>query len=344
MKKLTVAVASVAFAAFAQEPAPVAEPVQAAEPAPVPAEVVAAPAPAPAEAVAAPTPAAAPQAEADSEEEETSPSSLFWGFGSTGIYSGYQLYGNLLNSEPTWQTYAEGNMNLPFDIGSVGIGFWMNSDLTDKRRGLYGKWFNEQDYNIHFDRTFWFNDDKTWGLAYRTEVVWYYYPHHRGHHPGNRAGGRTHFQSSVSTMTTTDWNHYFELVNPYVNPYFKWVREYHENNANLFLGGLKKKIALNDSGTVSITPQFELVWRSKRYNWCFPTAGWSELHGSGMATSRLGFDANWQFAKNFGLFAKVYWCHTIDHDLRHAAETGYGNDYGQYKDFAWGGVGVTWNF
>ncbi len=276
------------------------------------------------------------------EAEDSAP--LFWGFGSSGIYSGYQLYGSLLNSEPTWQTYAEGNMNLPWDIGSVGIGVWFNSDLTDKRHGLYGKWFNEIDPNIHFDHMFWFDDDKTWGLAYRTEVVWYWYPHHRGHHkPAKIGDGRIrNSQNSVSTFTTMDWNHYFELKNPYVTPYFKWVHEYHENKANLFLGGLKKTVGITDD--ISITPLFELVYRSHRYNWCFATDGWEELHGSGMATSRLGFDLNWQFAENFGLFAKVYWCHTIDHDLRHAAEAGSGADYGQYKDFAWGGVGVTWNF
>ena len=285
----------------------------------------------------------APENAAETEQEDDG-APLFWGFGNTGIYSGYQLYGSLLNSEPTWQTYMEGNLNLPWDIGSVGIGLWFNNDLTDKRNGQYGKWLNELDPNIHFDHTFWFDDDKVWGLAYRTEVVWYYYPHHRGHHPETQwaRGRRGHFQSSVSTFTTMDWNHYFELKNPYVTPYFKWVHEYHENKANLWLAGLKKTIGIGDD--ITITPTFELVYRSHRYNWCFPTAGWSELHGSGMATSRLGFDVNWQFAKNFGLFAKLYWCHTIDHDLRHACESGYGNDYGQYKDFAWGGVGLTWNF
>ena len=312
MKKLMIAAAAcAAFAAFADEPKSDDSQAQANQP-------------------------------AEAEKEDGAP--LFWGFGSSGIYSGYQLYGSLLNSEPTWQTYAEGNLNLPWDIGSVGVGIWFNSDLTDKRNGQYGKWFNEFDPNIHFDHTFWFDDDKVWGLAYRTEFVWYYYPHHRGHHPATQwaRGRRGHFQSSVSTFTTMDWNHYFELKNPYVTPYFKWVHEYHENKANLFLGGLKKTIGITDD--ITITPTFELVYRSHRYNWCFPTAGWSEPNGSGMATSRLGFDLNWQLAAHFGLFAKVYWCHTIDHDLRHACETGYGNDYGQYKDFAWGGVGVTWNF
>ena len=292
MKKLMIAAAAcAAFAAFADEPKADDSQAQANQP-------------------------------AEAEKEDGAP--LFWGFGSSGIYSGYQLYGSLRNSEPTWQTYAEGNLNLPLDIGSVGVGLWFNSDLTDKRNGQYGKWFNEFDPNIHFDHTFWFDDDKVWGLAYRTEVVWYYYPHHRGHHPETQwaRGRRGHFQSCVST--------------------FKWVHEYHENKANLFLGGLKKTIGITDD--ITITPTFELVYRSHRYNWCFPTAGWSELNGSGMATSRLGFDLNWQLAAHFGLFAKVYWCHTIDHDLRHACETGYGNDYGQYKDFAWGGVGVTWNF
>ena len=314
MKKLMVAAVSAAvFAAFADEPKPAAQD-------------------------------AGAQSEAEEAEAEEDEAPLIWGFGSTGIYSGYQLYGDLLNSEPTWQTYAEGNINLPWEIGSVGVGIWLNTDLTDKRNGQYGKWFNEQDYNIHFDHTFWFDDDRVWGLGYRTEVVWYYYPHHRGHNPSTQwaKGRRGHYQSSVSTMTTMDWNHYFELKNPFVTPYFKWVHEYHENKANLFLGGLKKTIGIADD--VTVTPTWELVWRSHRYNWCFPTAGWSELHGSGMASSRLGFDISWQFAEHLSLFAKVYWCHIIDHDLRHACETGSGNDYGQYKDFAWGGVGLAWNF
>lgn len=311
MKKLMIAAAAcAAFAAFADEPKSDDSQAQANQP-------------------------------AEAEKEDGHP--LFWGFGSSGIYSGYQLYGSLLNSEPTWQTYAEANMNLPWDIGSVGVGLWFNSDLTDKRHGLYGKAFNELDPNIHFDHTFWFDDDKTWGLAYRTEVVWYYYPHHRGHHgPWSPRGRSRNSQNSVSTFTTMDLNHYFELKNPFVTPYFKWVHEYHENKANLFLGGLKKTVGITDD--ISITPTWELVYRSHRYNWCFATDGWEELHGSGMASSRLGFDLNWQFAEHFGLFAKLYWCHTIDHSLRHAAENGSGGDYGQYKDFAWGGVGVTWNF
>ena len=311
MKKLMVAAVTAAvFAVFADEPKPAAQNAEA-------------------------------QSEAEEAEEDGAP--LFWGFGSTGIYSGYQLYGSLLNSEPTWQTYAEGNLNLPWDIGSVGVGLWFNSDLTDKRHGLYGKAFNELDPNIHFDHTFWFDDDKTWGLAYRTEVVWYYYPHHRGHHgPWSPRGRSRNSQNSVSTFTTMDWNHYFELKNPFVTPYFKWVHEYHENKANLFLGGLKKTVGITDD--ISITPTWELVYRSHRYNWCFATDGWEELHGSGMASSRLGFDLNWQFAEHFGLFAKLYWCHTMDHSLRHAAENGSGGDYGQYKDFAWGGIGLTWNF
>ena len=313
MKKLMVAAVTAAvFAAFADEPKPAAQ-------------------------------NAAAQNEAEEAETEEDDAPLFWGFGSTGIYSGYQLYGSLLNSEPTWQTYAEGNLNLPWDIGSVGVGLWFNSDLTDKRHGLYGKAFNELDPNIHFDHTFWFDDDKTWGLAYRTEVVWYYYPHHRGHHgPWSPRGRSRNSQNSVSTFTTMDWNHYFELKNPFVTPYFKWVHEYHENKANLFLGGLKKTVGITDD--ISITPTWELVYRSHRYNWCFATDGWEELHGSGMASSRLGFDLNWQFAEHFGLFAKLYWCHTMDHSLRHAAENGSGGDYGQYKDFAWGGIGLTWNF
>ena len=257
----------------------------------------------------------------------------FWGFGNYGMYSGYQLYGSLVNSEPTLQGYLEGNMQFLYDdmdFGYLGVGLWSNTDLTDKRRNSYGKAFNEWDPNIHWGKTFWFDDDKTWGLDYRTEVVWYYYPHRR------------HNTMWGSTATTMDWNHAFELKNPYVTPYFKWVHEYHENKANLFLGGFKKSVSVCKGLTV--TPQAEWVYRSSRYNWCFPTAGFTEFHGGGMASFRLGAEATYMFTDWFGLFAKAYWCHTWDHSLRAAAEHGSGADYGQYKDFAWGGVGVAFNF
>ncbi len=270
-------------------------------------------------------------------------------YGNYGINSGYQLYGSLLNSEPTMSGYQEIHADFridDLDLGQLAIGVWSNNDLTNKRRGLYGKAFNEYDPQIHWTRTFWFDDEKTWGLKYLTEFVWYIYPNNRGHHAGNPAGGRGHYQSSVHTMTTMDWNHYFELQNPYVTPYFKWVHEYHENKANLFLGGLKKKVALDELITegLSLTPTLELVYRSHRYNWCFPTAGWSELHGSGMASLRLGTDINFGLTDHIGLFAKIYWCHTVDRSLRSAAEHGYGNDYGQYKDFAWGAIGLEFYF
>ena len=63
-----------------------------------------------------------------------------------------------------------------------------------------------------------------------------------------------------------------------------------------------------------------------------------------MASLRVGADANYRLTDNIGLFAKVYWCHTVDHSLRSAAEHGSGGDYGQYKDFAWGAMGVSFNF
>ena len=287
-------------------------------------------------------PAQAP-AEQPAETTESTDAPAFWGFGNFGVYSGYQLYGSLVNSEPTAQGYAEINANLLFedlDLGYLGVGVWFNNDLTDKRRDLYGKALNEFDPNIHWGKTFWFDDDKTWGLGYRTSVIWFYYPHGRGH--DHNTHGKHHFQYGHKTMTTVDWDHYFELTNPYITPFVNWVHEYHENKANLWEIGAKKTIVLSDE--FSLTPQFVWTYRSHRYNWCFPTAGWTETHGSGFASVKLGVDANYQLTEHFGLFAKVYWCHTYDHSLRAAAEHGNGGDYGQYKDFAWGGVGVTFNF
>ena len=264
-------------------------------------------------------------------EEKDDP--LFWGFGNYGIYSGYQLYGSLLNSEPTLQGYLEGNINLSikgWDLGYLGLGVWSNTDLTDKRRDSYGKAFNEWDPNVHYGKTFWFDDDNKWGLDYRTSFVWYYYPHRR------------HDHLFGSTATTMDWNHSFALLNPFVVPFLDCVHEYHENNADLLQFGLKRACGVTDAFT--LTPSLTFVYRDHRYNWCFPTAGFTEFHNGGIATMKLMLEANYQITHYFGLFAKVAYCSVIDRDLRDAADNGSGADYGQYKDFAWGGLGVTVNF
>jgi len=276
------------------------------------------------------------------EEKDDAP--IIWGFGNYGIYSGYQLYGSLLNSEPTMQGYAEVNFNLNFindwDLGYLGVGIWSNTDLTDKRRDLYGKAFNEWDPNVHWGKTFWFDDKQTWGLDYRASVVWYYYPHGRGHDYNSH--GKTHFQYGHDTMTTMDFNHSLALLNPYLVPYVDFVHEYHENNSDLIQFGVKRAFSPVDK--LTLTPSVTFVYRDHRYNWCFPTAGWTETHNGSIATMRWQLDANYQLTDHFGLFAKVAYCSVIDRDLRDAADHGSGGDYGQYKDFAWGGMGVSFNF
>lgn len=321
MKKLMIALcATASFCAFAQEeaaPAPVEQPVEVA---------VEQPAPAPAE----------QPAEQPVEATEPTDAPLFWGFGNTGIYSGYQLYGSLVNSQPTWQTYLEANVNLScgdLDLGYLGVGLWFNSDLTSRRHQSYGRFFNEFDPNIHWGKTFWFDDDRTLGLDYRTSVVWYYYPHHEYQdHP-----------SWGETKTTMDWNHSLALVNPYITPFIDIVHEFHESHATLLQFGAKRAFELSDNFT--LTPMVVAVWRSHRYNWCFPTGFGAFRDGSGFATLKFELDANYKLTDNFGLFAKVAYCTVIDHDLRHNIDHDlHGNAYGDNKDFVWGGVGVTFNF
>ncbi len=258
----------------------------------------------------------------------------FWGFGNYGMYSGYQLYGSLVNSEPTLEGYLEGNLQFAagdFDLGYLGIGVWSNTDLTDKRRRSYGKAFNEWDPNVHYGRTFWFDDEQKWGLDYRTTIVWYYYPHRRHEHLWGK------------TDTTMDWNHSFALKNPFVTPFLDWVHEYHENNADLLQFGVKRDFAVLDD-RLTLTPSVTFVYRDHRYNWCFPTAGFTEFHNGGLATMKWMLEANYKITDNFGIFAKAAYCSVIDPDLRDAADHGSGADYGQYKDYAWGGLGVTVNF
>lgn len=320
-------------APVAEEAAPVVEeaPAPVAEEAPV-AEAAAVAA---AATVAEEVPAEATPAEL-SEEEDVG--KTFWGFANYGVYSGYMLYGSLVNPEPTAQGYAEINANLracDLDLGYLGVGIWSNSDMTRRRAGgtnsLVGGWFNEWDFNVHWGKTFWLDDEQKWGIDYRTSVVWYYYPHRR--------------QAKIDT--TMDWNHSLALINPYVIPFADIVHEYHEKDGNLVQFGVKKPFTF-ENVPLTLTPSLTFVWRNRNYGWCFPNYGWDPVTDQKInacfATMRLQLDANYQLTEHFGLFAKVAFCSVIDDDLRDAAEASSGATYGKYKDFAWGGVGVTANF
>lgn len=273
---------------------------------------------------------------AETETESSCPIAI-WGFGNYGIYSGYQLYGSLVNSEPVLQGYAEVNAQFSFDefdLGYAGVGLWLNSDLTSRRGHMFyplGRGFpNEYDPNIHFGRTFWFDDDKTWGLDWRSTFVWFYYPPHNYH-------GARH------TPTTWDFDHSFALINPYVIPFIDVVREY-SNGANLLQFGLKKPIDVAEG--FSLTPSITMVWRERQYNWCFPTQfGSAGKCNSGIATLKVMLDASYWFNDYFGLFAKVAYCSIIDPDLRDNIDNDlHGADYGKCKDYAWGGIGVQFKF
>ena len=367
MKKLMVALCSAAtFCAFAEEAtAPVVEetaPVAVEESVPVEQPVEVAPvveeAPvAEAAPVEQPVVEEAPVAETAPVEQpvveeapvvEAAPASepvdtLFWGFGNYGVYSGYQLYGSLVNSDPTAQGYIEGNMNLKWDdtdFGYAGVGLWSNSDLTGRRRNSYGRIFNEWDFNVHWGKTFWFDDDHTIGLDYRTSVVWYYYPHRM--YQKNRLYGK----HDTGKDTTMDWNHSFALLNPFLVPFLDVVHEYHESDGNLLQFGVRRAFGVTDQ--LTLTPSLTFVWRNTNYGWCFPNYGYDPVTdakiNSCLATMKLQLDANYQLTENFGLFAKVAYCSIIDDDLRDAAGAVGGDTYGKMKDFAWGGVGVTVNF
>ncbi len=271
---------------------------------------------------------------------ETQDSPILWGSGSYGVYSGYQLYGSLVNREPTMQGYFEVNANLPNDFGYLGAGLWSNSDLTAQRKESYGRIFNEFDFNAHWGKTFYFDDDKAWGLEYRASVVWFYYPHHLYQRREGVYNGRV----KVGTATTVDFDHSFALVNPYLIPYVTVVREYHENKANLLQFGVRKPIQVNDQ--LSICPFVEGVWRDDRYNWCFPTRFGMANDGTngGVATLKLELDATYQITECFGIFAKVAYCSVVDPDLRDNCDILDRAEYGEKKDYAWGGVGVSFRF
>ena len=264
---------------------------------------------------------------------------ILWGFANYGIYSGYQLYGSIVNTEPTLQGYVELNGNLPFevgpmdDLGYLGVGLWNNSDLTGKRSADYRRAFNEFDPNIHWGKTFWFDDEKTWGLTYRTSFVWYWYPVTSNRHPVN--------------PITMDWDHYFEIANPYLIPYLNVVHEYRRSDGDLLQFGVKKPFQLTDQ--LSVCPFVEFVWRNHNYGWCFTNNGFN-FDGSpmrpGLATMKLELDATYMFTDWIGVFAKVAYCQNLDDNLRDAADDPQmgGATYGRWNEFCWGGAGVCVSF
>ena len=97
----------------------------------------------------------------------------------------------------------------------------------------------------------------------------------------------------------------------------------------------------------ALTPSATFVWRNRNYGWCFPNFGYNEEGekiNSCLATMVLQLDATYQITDNFGLFAKVAYCSVLDEDMRDAADYASGPAYGKYKDFVWGGVGITVKF
>jgi len=262
---------------------------------------------------------------------------IFWGFGNYGFSSGYMLYGSLVNPDPTLQGYVEANVNLPWSLGPLsnlgyfGGGVWSNSDLTRRRSDLRGA-FNEWDFNIHWGKMFWFDDAKTWGLTFRTWVVWYYYPPRGGDWP--------------DIKTTFDWDYSFELVNPYVVPFVTIVHEY-VCHGTLFEFGLKRPFMFFDN-RLSVVPQLVFVGRDSHYGWCFPNYGKFPEDGcdipAGLATGKLELDMTYMFNKYFGVFAKAAVCMTLQDDLRDAVDNRWPDSYGYAKDFAWGSIGLCFNF
>ena len=262
---------------------------------------------------------------------------ILWGSANYGFYSGYQLYGSILNPDPVLQGYAEANVNLPFavgpldDFGYLGFGYWCNSDLTGRRNVSYRRAFNENDPNVHWGKTFWFDEDRTWGVNYRTSFVWYWFSRTGGRDPVNRI--------------TMDWNHLVELQNPYLIPYVNAVHEYRVTYANLLQFGVKRPWQVTDE--LSVTPFVELAWRDRRYGWCFANYGLDEngdMQSAGLATLKIELDATYMFTKNLGVFAKVAYCQNLDPHVRESSDLAgqdpEGDAYGRYNEFAWGGVGI----
>lgn len=265
-------------------------------------------------------------------------------FAAYGVQSGYQVLGSVVSRDPVIQGYSEINCFLPYNLGFFGFGLITNTDLGHHHHQIMSRWFNEWDPNVHWDKTFFFDDDHLYGLNYRSTINWYIYPTGRIDHK-HRNGTCPPYIPSIPT--SMEWIHYFGFQNPYVTPFVEWRHEYLVYDADLWKFGLKKEVQVSD--TVKITPYVETVLRSKEYVWCFPTehSAKGPVHGS-WGSLTLGLNCHWQLTEHFGLFANVAYCRLMSEHLRDMADrvTHEINKYeiGTMKDAAWGGVGITVNF
>lgn len=264
-------------------------------------------------------------------------------FAAYGLQSSYQVFGSTVLRDPCLQGYGEINTFLPFDLGFAGFGLISNTTLGSHEDRIMRRAFNEWDPNVHWDKTFFLDEDHLYGINYRTTFCWYIYPSHRAKHTQSTRP----YLHIKPIPTSMEWVHYIGFQNPYVTPFVEWRHEYLVYDADLWKFGLKKEIPITE--TIKVTPFAETVLRSKEYTWCFPTymSSKAPIHGS-WGSITLGLNCQWQITEHFGLFANVAYCRLMSESLRDMADQ-VREQQGKWamattKDAAWGGIGFTVNF
>ena len=239
------------------------------------------------------------------------------GYGSFDLSSGYVLYGARENDEPCYWTYGELNAGYS-SLGSIGAGFWQNTDMTTRRKDTMRR-MNEWDWYVFCRSGFDLADD--WRLALEAGHVWYVYH-----------GVRPEVADYYKTME--EWYGRVTLENPYLTPYFEGYYDHQVYKGAFMQGGLRHEFALPLG--LTLTPDLTIGGGTRTYNACMYPPYDGSVAGGVTYVQLAGTLAYW-FGEHFGVHLKLAYAVLTDDDIRHAvdAEDGF-----LANEFVWGTVGV----
>ena len=237
------------------------------------------------------------------------------------VTSGYLLYGALMNSGPCAQGGAEAGVSHA-TFGRAGVGAWANSDLTDRRRAVFGKAFNEDDFYMHWGHAFDVARDVSVNL--RAMHMWYWYPDDSG-----RTGKGCPSKKEIYLIGS--------IENRYMVPYAMFTHEYQLTDGSYIELGLRRRCAITDA--LSITPSFSANGLSHSYMTIFPAKETGRACGGGIGCLEAMLSAEYAVTEHVSLRARLAYISLVNDELRDAVDSAHGSTY--RTDFVWGAIGLA---
>lgn len=245
------------------------------------------------------------------------------------VESAYWARGKIVDARPYSSQFADVDLKLG-EFGQVGGHAWSVSSFahngqTAGRRNAY----NEVDWNLHYEYTYDFTEDGSWGLWNRVARQWVTLP---GYFP--------------DCKTILEWHVSQALVNPYVTPYYLLRRATEPQTWCYWQIGARHTFALDAlAKDLSFTVNFfgdcgDARHYLSQYG-AKPDDPESRYHGGLMALN-LVFRLDYKLCENCGLFAYVQQFDIVDDDARDTVKASTAAE--SKRDLTIGGVGVAVSF